>query len=210
MSTVDWNSVRQRAKAAADIPPANYELVLDNAEGGETSKGAPSLKLRFKVTSGPYAEATVFGNMSLQMEYPGLVHQFLADLEGLGINTASNPGDMNQIAAALMQAQPIVTADVENNTYNGRVSNRIKGGTIRRKGQPPASSGAPASASASSAPALPPMPDLPPLPDLPPVPVENIPQMPSEDTPPTALNSPSPFAVAAPTAEEVPADSVPF
>ena len=132
MSSVDWNAVRQVAKSGGGIPEAEYNVILDKVDGFTTQKGAPGLKIKFRVEDGEYKGAMVAHNPTIQLDYPGLVAQFLNDLAILGIpeHMLTPDKDMDEIAAVIMQQPRRARVRTEVNEYQGNKSNRVKGGLM--------------------------------------------------------------------------------
>ena len=135
MGSVDWAAVKQAAKAGGGIPEGEYNLVLDDVKGHVSGSGAEGLKFRFKVEDGAYKGATVGHTPTIQLEYPGLVKQFMDDLEVVGIgNGVLGHQEMDEIAA-MISAQPRrVRANVEAREWQGRTTNRVKGGLLSAAG----------------------------------------------------------------------------
>lgn len=128
MSSVDWNAVKQTAKAGGTVPEGTYNLILENAVGYESGKGAPGIKFRFKVEDGEYKGAVFTHQPTIQLEYPGLTASFLRDLAAVGVPDGFLVGEkqMDEVAAFIMQQPRRVRADLIVDEYNNTKSNKLK------------------------------------------------------------------------------------
>ena len=136
MSSVSWKAVRQAAKAGGGIPEVEHNLILDDVKGYTSAKGAEGLKFRFRVEDGDYKGALVSHNPTIQLDYPGLVAQFIQDLAIMGVpeNMLTDDKGMDEIAAIIMQQPRRCRAKTEVNEFNGNKSNRVKGGLMSATG----------------------------------------------------------------------------
>lgn len=136
MSSVNWSAVKQAAKAGGGIPETEHNLILDDVKAFISAKDAEGLKFRFRVEDGDYKGALVSHNPTIQLEYPGLVAQFIKDLEVMGVPENMLTGDrgMDEISAMIMQQPRRVRAKTEVNEWNGNKFNRVKGGLMSTTG----------------------------------------------------------------------------
>ncbi len=129
MSSVDWNAAKKIAKAGADIPEAEYNLILTDAKAYVASTDqSPGIRFTFKVEDGEYKGAIVKHAPTLKLDRPEFVVRLLTDLSVLGVPDQMLTGnrEMEEIVAIIMQQPRRCRAATAVNDFNGSKSNQIK------------------------------------------------------------------------------------
>lgn len=129
MSSVDWNAAKKIAKAGADIPEAEYNLILSDAKAYVASTDQSNgIRFTFKVEDGEYKGAVVKHSPTLKLDSAGAVVSFLTDLSVLGVPDSMLTGtrEMEEIVAVILQQPRRCRAATQVNEYNGSKSNQLK------------------------------------------------------------------------------------
>lgn len=66
---LNLDSVDEKAGGFEAMPKGEYEAIVDECELGESSKGAPMITWKFKITEEPYNKRTLFWYTVLNLDF---------------------------------------------------------------------------------------------------------------------------------------------
>jgi hypothetical protein len=193
---LDWNKIldEQAAEGAANIPvEGKYPIIVIESEAVKAGSGNWMMKLRCRVTEGPYKDKDAWTNIVLALGNDVAMKFTLRKLRALGVTReylrTHNPSP-GEIAVLLKGAE--AEADIGISDFEGEATNEIKGfKSLRATGMGGVQAPVP----------TPPAPDpnMPPRPpmtaeDVPPPPVPATPSVPQpQSAPPADAPSEEPF-----------------
>lgn len=140
----------QQRKEATTILEGEFPVIITEAVAGKSSGGKPQIKVKTKITSGPYVGRTANSQFTFSPENPNAVKMFFAQMTSLGlgdvffnsISSLTQEEGFNRIATELQGKQAIAI-------YKGREwNNQLREGIDGWKplSGPGAATGAPAAA----------------------------------------------------------------
>jgi hypothetical protein len=185
---MDWNKIldKQAAEGAANIPvEGKYPIIVIESEAIVAGSGNNMIKLRCRVTEGPYKDKDAWTNIVFALDSEVAMKFTLRKLRALGVTReylrTHNP-TTKQIAALLKGAE--AEAEIGISEFEGEAQNEIKSfKSLHTTGLGGVSAPVPPVPS-------PPVPD-PAAPPRPPMTAEDVPPPPVPATPPVPQPTPS-------------------
>jgi uncharacterized protein DUF669 len=173
MTSIGWSELRRAAGEAGftPLPAGDYDLVVEEATGKQSSSGKDMIALKFSVESGPFQGRSVFTNIVISPDSAVALGFLFRKMSAFGLDEEyfeKNP-TLEQVAEDLENRR--CAAEVTQREWNGSIRNDINtikppsdGISIRPSGPIPDSglgvfgsngAGIPAHASHGRAPELP-------------------------------------------------------
>ena len=128
MSEFDWNALRQIGEdATRALPVGKYRVIVTKAEAVKASTGADMIKATFEVMEGQFKGRNLFNNFVLSTEKPFALAMFFKNLAAFGLDGnffAQNPGNLDAVAANLVNKQAVVGVKIE--PFQGLDRNQVE------------------------------------------------------------------------------------
>jgi hypothetical protein len=127
MTSVSWSELRKAAGEAGfqPLPAGEYDLVIEEATGKQSTSGKDMIALKFSVESGPFSGRNVFTNIVISPDSAVALGFLFRKMSALGLDEdyfEKNP-TLEQVAEDLENRR--CTADVIQREWNQQVRNDI-------------------------------------------------------------------------------------
>lgn len=128
MTEFNWGQSR---KDVNTILEGDFPVIVTEATAGESQNGKEQIKLKLKITSGPYAGRTVFDTITISPETQIAMKMFFLSMDAFGLGDPffsrlpSGKAGTAQIAASLQGKE--ITVVLKKEPYQGIDREKVKG-----------------------------------------------------------------------------------
>lgn len=128
MAEVNWSDLQKAAGEAGfdPVPASVYDVIVKTAEAVKTQSGKDMIKVKYRITAGPYVDRMIFNQFVLTTDNANALAFFFRHMAAMGLGKeffATNPR-MDQVALALIERPCRVKVGVRE--YNGQDRNEVQ------------------------------------------------------------------------------------
>ena len=129
--SIDWADL---SKTAADggftvLPNGEYDVFVNNTNGGKTSTGKDRVRVNFKVENGPHAGAVVTNDFVITPDNANAMSIFFRNMAVLGLTseyfTANSRASIEKVATDLATKRARCRLKLSTRTWNNAERNNV-------------------------------------------------------------------------------------